>query len=41
MVLTGVDTAEEYPQSLRRIKSVDPDTGNRFVFLTNNFVLEP
>ena len=41
MVLTGVDTAEEYPQSLRRIKYVDPDTGKRFVFLTNNFVLEP
>ena len=40
IVLTGVDTAEEYPQSLRRIKYVDPDTGKRFVFLTNNFVLD-
>jgi IS4 transposase len=39
IVLTGVDTAEEYPQSLRRVKYVDPDTGKRLVFLTNNFVL--
>lgn len=40
IVLTGVDTAEEYPQSLRRIKYVDPDTGKRLIFLTNNFVLD-
>ena len=40
IVLTGANTAEEYPQSLRRIKYVDPDTGKRFVFLTNNFVLD-
>lgn len=40
IVLTGVDTAAEYPQSLRRIKYVDPDTGKRLVFLTNNFVLD-
>lgn len=40
IVLTGAATAEEYPQSLRRIKYVDPDTGKRFVFLTNNFVLD-
>jgi transposase len=36
IVLTGADTAEEYPHSLRRIKFVDPDTGKRLVFLTNN-----
>ena len=40
IVLTGVDTAEEYPQSLRRIKYVDPDTNKRLIFLTNNFVLD-
>ena len=40
IVLTGAGTAEDYPQSLRRIKYVDPDTGKRFVFLTNNFVLD-
>ncbi len=26
---------------MRRIKYVDPDTGKRLVFLTNNFVLDP
>jgi transposase len=40
VVLTGTNTAEEYPQSLRRVKYVDPDTGKRLVFLTNNFVLD-
>jgi hypothetical protein len=38
--LTGVKTATEYPLPLRRIKYVDPDTGKRLVFLTNNFVLD-
>ena len=40
IVLTGVTTATEYPVPLRRIKYVDPETGKRFVFLTNNFVLD-
>jgi len=40
IVLTGSKTAAEYPQSLRRIKYVDPDTGKRLVFLTNNFLLD-
>jgi transposase len=40
IVLTGSNTAQEYPQPLRRIKYVDPDTGKRLVFLTNNFVLD-
>jgi IS4 transposase len=35
-----VKTAAEYPIPLRRIKYVDPDTGKRLVFLTNNFVLD-
>ena len=38
--LTGVKSAAEYPVPLRRIKYVDPDTGKRLVFLTNNFVLD-
>lgn len=40
IVLTGSKTATEYPVPLRRIKYVDPDTGKRLVFLTNNFVLD-
>jgi transposase len=39
IVLTGVATAKEYPQSLRRVKYVDPKTNKRLVFLTNNFSL--
>jgi hypothetical protein len=38
--LTGPKTAKEYPVLLRRIKYVDSDTGKRFVFLTNNFLLD-
>jgi hypothetical protein len=38
--LTGVKTANEYPVPLRRIKYVDPDTGKRLVFLTNNVILD-
>ena len=38
--LTGVKTAAEYPVPLRRIKYVDPDTGKRLVFLTNDFILD-
>jgi hypothetical protein len=40
IVLTGVNTAQEYPQPLRRIKFVDPETGKRLIFLTNNWVLD-
>src|SRR5450755_2672302 len=40
IVLTGADTAKEYPHSLRRIKYVDPDTNKRLIFLTNNFELD-
>jgi len=41
VVLTGIETSESYPEKLRRIKYIDPETGKRFVFLTNNFVLAP
>jgi hypothetical protein len=37
--LTGQDSRHTYPATLRRIKYIDPETGKRFVFLTNNFVL--
>jgi len=39
--LTGPQTRHDYPVPLRRIKYIDPETGKRFVFLTNNFVLKP
>jgi Transposase DDE domain len=37
--LTGKDSRRTYPAPLRHIKFIDPETGKRFVFLTNNFVL--
>ena len=37
--LTGKDSRRTYPAPMRRIKYIDPETGKRFVFLTNNFVL--
>jgi transposase len=40
IVLTGSNTATEYPVPLRRVKYVDPETGKRLVFLTNNWVLD-
>lgn len=39
IILTGLDTAKEYPQPLRRIRYHDGDTHKTFAFLTNNFVL--
>ena len=39
IVLTGVDTATDYPQPLRRIKYHDAQTGKTFNFLTNNFAI--
>jgi Transposase DDE domain/Domain of unknown function (DUF4372) len=37
VVLTGVETAHKYPDTLRRIKYRDAETGYVYVFLTNNF----
>ena len=37
VVLTGVRSQQQYPDALRRIGFRDPQTGKRFVFLTNNF----
>jgi hypothetical protein len=39
IVLCGPQTSQLYPEPLRRVRYVDPETGKRFVFLTNNFTL--
>ena len=39
IVLSGVSTANDYPQPLRRIKFHDFQTGKTFNFLTNNFAV--
>ena len=39
IILTGVDTATYYPAPMRRIVYFDAETDNRFIFLTNNFLL--
>jgi hypothetical protein len=39
IVLTGAISAKTYTNPLRRIGYVDPNTGKRLVFLTNNFIL--
>ena len=41
IVLTGVNTAERYPDKLRRIRFVDAETRKNLVFLSNNFSLPP
>jgi IS4 transposase len=41
IVLRGPKTATRYPVPLRRITYVDRETGQRCVFLTNNFTLPP
>ena len=38
--LRGLLTSRRYPSLLRRIGYADPETGKRFVFLTNNFLLD-
>ncbi len=37
IVLSGVNTKNDYPQSLRRVKYFDSNTEKTFNFLTNNF----
>ncbi len=39
VVLTGFYAQQHYPEKLRRIRYLDPDTNKRLVFLTNNFEL--
>lgn len=39
VVLTGPLSKQKYPEKLRRIRFFDAQTGNTYVFLTNNFQL--
>jgi len=39
IMLTGFYARKDYPEKLRRIRYLDPETNKRFVFLTNNFAL--
>jgi len=39
IVLMSFYPSRAYPEPLRRIRYIDPDTGKRFVFLTNHFDL--
>jgi IS4 transposase len=39
IVLTGQDSAHEYPVPLRRVSYRDPETGKKLDFLTNDFTL--
>jgi hypothetical protein len=39
IALDGFYSERRYPQHLRRVGFVDPETGKRLVFLTNNFIL--
>jgi len=39
IMLTGIDSKKDYPQSLRRIKYHDSQINKTFNFLTNNFVI--
>jgi len=39
ILLRSFYPAKKYPEPLRRIRFLDPETGNRLVFLTNNFEL--
>lgn len=40
ITLRGSKSSKKYPDQLRRIRYTDPDTGKRFVFITNNFLLD-
>jgi Transposase DDE domain/Domain of unknown function (DUF4372) len=39
VILTAIDSAQAYPDTLRRVSYHDADTDKRLKFLTNNFVL--
>ena len=39
VVLETDGSARNYPDTLRRVRFVDPETNRRFIFLTNNFEL--
>jgi transposase len=37
--LTGIETSDKYPETLRRVKYYDEETKKAYVFLSNNFVV--
>jgi Domain of unknown function (DUF4372)/Transposase DDE domain len=39
VILTAIDSAKAYPNTLRRISYLDVETNKRFKFLTNNFAV--
>jgi hypothetical protein len=39
VILTAIDSAKAYPETLRRVSYLDVNTRKRFKFLTNNFTL--
>ena len=39
VILTAIDSAKAYPDTLRRVSYLDVETRRRFKFLTNNFAL--
>jgi hypothetical protein len=39
VTLTTINSIKAYPEALRRVTYIDPDTQKRFRFLTNNFTL--
>ena len=39
MILTAIESAKAYPETLRRVSFYDVETDKRLKFLTNNFVL--
>jgi len=39
--LTGVKSKTLYPDELRMVKAIDPDTGELITFITNNFEFNP
>ena len=39
IMLTGVESAKDYPEQLRRIHYYDAETRKHLIFITNNFIL--
>ena len=39
IIFTGIGSSRFYPEKLRRIRYIDPETKKNLTFLTNNFVL--
>lgn len=39
ILLMGFYSKKDYPEKLRRIRLLDPKTGKRLIFITNNFML--